>query len=53
MNMKKQTILFSVLGLLSLQVFLFSSCKEEEIPEEPNEEELITTLILEFENSFK
>ncbi|MGB4830616.1 MAG: hypothetical protein WBP31_04720, partial [Chitinophagales bacterium] len=49
--MKKQTILFSVLGLLSLQVFLFSSCKEEEIPEEPNEEELITTLILEFENT--
>lgn len=51
MNMKKQTILFSMLSLLSLQVFIFSSCKEEELPEEPNEEELITTLILEFENT--
>lgn len=49
--MKKQTILFSVVSLLSLQLFLFSGCKEEEIPEEENEEELITTVALEFENT--
>ncbi|HRH55091.1 MAG TPA: hypothetical protein PLN38_17300, partial [Chitinophagales bacterium] len=49
--MRKQTILYTVLGLLSLQLLLFSSCKEEETPDVQNEEELITTLILEFENT--
>ena len=48
--MKKQTIIFTAFSMFALSAILFSGCKEEEIPVEENEEELITTLILEFEN---
>lgn len=38
--------LFSALLLLSIPVFLFTACQKDEDPVIPNEEELITTLIL-------
>jgi hypothetical protein len=42
----------SILALLAFTVFTFSSCKDDEVvnPPNPNEEELITTVELTFDN---
>lgn len=49
--MKNQFYLISTILFFFVNILIFSGCKEEEIPEEKNEEELITTLILTFENT--